>query len=73
MLTPIIHNIGRPCSSGLPSSTPLVPASKTPPTIIHQVATPSQLQYKTEDGGIRMIPVPCAIQQPIDFLAEGRF
>ncbi|GFU51478.1 uncharacterized protein TNCV_81221 [Trichonephila clavipes] len=35
-----------------PSSTPLVPASQTPPTITYQVAIPSQPQYKIEDGGI---------------------
>ncbi|GFV01856.1 hypothetical protein TNCV_2125361, partial [Trichonephila clavipes] len=37
---------------------------ETPPTIIkYQVTTPSQPQYKIEDGGIILIPVPCAIQQ----------
>ncbi|GFX43507.1 nucleic-acid-binding protein from transposon X-element [Trichonephila clavipes] len=35
-----------------PSSTPLDPFSETPPTIKYQVATPSQPQYKIEDGGI---------------------
>ncbi|GFW56512.1 hypothetical protein TNCV_1406171, partial [Trichonephila clavipes] len=36
---------------------PIGSASKLPPSHT-QVATPSQLQYKIEDGGIRTIPVP---------------
>ncbi|GFW01810.1 hypothetical protein TNCV_60621 [Trichonephila clavipes] len=42
MLTPIIHFIGWLGSPSLPSPTPLVLASKTPPTTIRQVATPGQ-------------------------------
>ncbi|GFV01414.1 nucleic-acid-binding protein from transposon X-element [Trichonephila clavipes] len=40
------------CINCQPSSTPLDPISETPPTIKYQVATPSQPQYKIEDGGI---------------------
>ncbi|GFX29946.1 hypothetical protein TNCV_3964171 [Trichonephila clavipes] len=58
MLTPIIHLIGRLGSPSLPSSTPLVPASETPPTTIHQVATPDKGRRNQN-----LIPVPCAIQQ----------
>ncbi|GFV12200.1 hypothetical protein TNCV_1536971 [Trichonephila clavipes] len=61
MLTPNTHSIGRLGSPSLPSSTPLVPASETPPTSINQVATQGQRQHQTEDGGIRkLIPVPCS-------------
>ncbi|GFW38593.1 hypothetical protein TNCV_3879621 [Trichonephila clavipes] len=52
MLTPNTHSIGRLGSPSLPSSTPLVPASETPPTSINQVATQGQRQHQTEDGGI---------------------
>ncbi|GFW72652.1 hypothetical protein TNCV_3798801 [Trichonephila clavipes] len=61
MLTPNTHSIGRLGSPSLPSSTPLVPASETPPTSINQVATQGQRQHQTENGGIRkLIPVPCS-------------
>ncbi|GFU76547.1 hypothetical protein TNCV_1940351 [Trichonephila clavipes] len=63
MLTPIIHFIGLLGSPSLPSSTPLVPASETPPTI-----PPSRNTKPTisPDRGRRnqfLIPVPCEIQQ----------
>ncbi|GFU86487.1 hypothetical protein TNCV_402611 [Trichonephila clavipes] len=61
--TPIIHFIGLLGSPSLPSSTPLVPASETPPTI-----PPSRNTKPTisPDRGRRnqfLIPVPCEIQQ----------
>ncbi|GFU88154.1 hypothetical protein TNCV_1644311 [Trichonephila clavipes] len=57
MKTTLAYGIGsggvyRKGQIGQPSSTPLDPISETPPTIKYQVATPSQPQYKIEDGGI---------------------